>query len=732
MADGSELLVRALCDPASLSAGDVDFGALEPEVLIAILYGRPELISSEAAEALRPLLRTPKAGAVAGALRLLVFSDAARGVVEAALDALRGADTPEALRVPLLEVLREAACWRPELVGLDHFLAVLDGFASDEQASAAANVVVERLFYARPEAFDPAAAERAARSLGGSPRFSYLCALLKRESPHTPGVIRDSSFRLLVVVNSRFGQGDEILRTAPLLQAVVDASPAAAITVLTRRTYLFDHPQIESFSILDDAAVARALARDYDGVAHFYEPLAPHFNCRPMMTAAVEAAIRRMKPRLVLRGDHADHRFGFQTACLDGREHAAGAFDPITHNLYAPTLRLLMELGLPVRLGEQAPQSAWVLAGTPSEDAERLWATLAGDGRPVALVNPFGGSKAEKGYTSHHYEQLACELAGLVEEGYRLLLLPNGTAWGDRGAAAAVLRLLPEEVKNWVAVAPDPGELLAGRRVRLTERAELSHSDRIMRLFKYFVARADLVVTVEGWMSHLAYNLGRPFRLVLMAHSPPPAWYPLARGTNQRLVTEMSPQARVEYAPADAVSGCGGTPFPRLYRKQMLEFVLDADGASRRDDWFGVLKNVLASADPDLRRLAVEILGRSAGEVSGVLRSALDDLDGTVRASAAEALLERGEGPEDLMRAHVAVAKGDWAALDRLRSGVLPALAAAACEPNQTVREDALHAAARSLWPRYATNRVAIGAAAFVLWAVRLGRGMSIRRGAGS
>ena len=78
---------------------------------------------------------------------------------------------------------------------------------------------------------------------------------------------------------------------------------------------------------------------------------------------------------------------------------------------------------------------------------------------------------------------------------------------------SGVLAWLPPAVRLQVAVAPGPAELDLGRRVGLTERPELSYADRVMRLFTYFAVSADLVVTVEGRMAHLAYTLGRPFRL---------------------------------------------------------------------------------------------------------------------------------------------------------------------------------------------------------------------------
>lgn len=51
---------------------------------------------------------------------------------------------------------------------------------------------------------------------------------------------------------------------------------------------------------------------------------------------------------------------------------------------------------------------------------------------------------------------------------------------------------------------------------------------------------ADLIITVEGWMSHRAYVLGRPFRLLLMPHSYPYTWFPYGRNAQQTVVMQIS------------------------------------------------------------------------------------------------------------------------------------------------------------------------------------------------
>jgi ADP-heptose:LPS heptosyltransferase len=47
-----------------------------------------------------------------------------------------------------------------------------------------------------------------------------------------------------------------------------------------------------------------------------------------------------------------------------------------------------------------------------------------------------------------------------------------------------------------------------------------------MRQIISFIARADLTVTVEGWMLHAAYLLGKPFRVLMLADSHHEGWRP--------------------------------------------------------------------------------------------------------------------------------------------------------------------------------------------------------------
>src|SRR5262249_59248554 len=115
------------------------------------------------------------------------------------------------------------------------------------------------------------------------------------------------------------GQGDEIARVVPFVQAVLDANPTAAVTIVTPRRYLYDHPRVEPVSIRDAGAVAAALAQPADGIVHVREPLVEVMNCSPALNDEVEGVILGRRPPLTIRTDVGRPRFLSQTGELGGR-----------------------------------------------------------------------------------------------------------------------------------------------------------------------------------------------------------------------------------------------------------------------------------------------------------------------------------------------------------------------------------------------------------------------------
>src|SRR5262249_39448220 len=148
-------------------------------------------------------------------------------------------------------------------------------------------------------------------------------------------------------------------------------------------------------------------------------------------------------------------------------------------------------------------------------------------------------------------------------------------------------------------------------RLRLLERPELAPADRVTRLFKYFAAYADLVVTVEGWMTHLAYNLGRPFRLYLAAQSYSLDWHPWGRGPGQRLVPRLSERSRARYAASDLLGKRDPPPLPHRPRKGLLGLALAGLARARLPDGVDLVRRAAASQDYDVRAFSIAALRRA-------------------------------------------------------------------------------------------------------------------------
>jgi hypothetical protein len=316
------------------------------------------------------------------------------------------------------------------------------------------------------------------------------------------------------------------------------------------------------------------------------------------------------------------------------------------------------------------------------------------------MVNPFGGRGALKGYVPATRDGLAREIRALVAEGFFIVLLPNGMPWGTRAFASDVVRLLPAEVRARVVVAPDPQERTGDRKHRRASPPEtLSHADQIMRCFKYFATYADLAVTVEGWLMHLAHQLGRPYRLLLLPYSHPFAWHPYGSDRNQRVVTNTSAAAGTDLLVASA-----GPPLPDGLRKHVLRFVLQGLGELDDPAALAPLFQACASQDHDVRATAAEALARHGGpKVKEVLLAALEDKAAGVRSAAATGLLamradcsrELGADYRRMLRCHILVSARQWRAVLASGAGALRPLSLALEDEDVVVRREAAWVAAQ-------------------------------------
>ncbi len=530
-----------------------------------------------------------------------------------------------------LALLIQAVDRNPESVDPAELLGLAKNLERPEQHVLFGLIFVPILL-ADPQAVTVELMEQAEGVLGSHYEMRYLLAALaghqrasaelrnyaaESSARHFPladrigAMLRRAPLHILCIQNIADGQGDEIIRVVPFLQAMLDAYPAARAVVLTERGYLYRHSRVTAISF-DETNHIQAVLRDrIDVLLEFVDHEQPHLSYDPLLSPVIDGLRANQRIMLDVTQGKRWNEFTFNHVRVDGMDWASAlSVDrPSEPNVYDPVVRLMTELGLPLRVGEQPPVGEWMLAGQESPDVAAEWERLTAsrEGRRTALLNPFGGNAQLKGFTPGTFPDLARLIQGLVNEGFDVLVCPSGQQWGTRETCQDVQRLLADETVPHVTVVDD----------------HVEPSAFIQRLLS-FITRADLIVTVEGWMMHAAYLAGRPYRLLTLPASDPLTWQPWGRSANQRIW---------------GVTGthhAGQSPLPEQPRKRAWIEML-----RRLDDrrWGPALAWIASSDDPDLRRHAIDAMARSGTSDSRQLAIWLDDSSRRVRASAATALL---------------------------------------------------------------------------------------------
>jgi hypothetical protein len=201
--------------------------------------------------------------------------------------------------------------------------------------------------------------------------------------------------------------------------------------------------------------------------------------------------------------------------------------------------------------------------------------------------------------------------------------VPNGKGWGDLHQIEAIINCLPDNMRKYVVAVPI-----------------LQIAQETIRRIKYFVYWADLVVTVEGWMMHFAYALGKPYRLLMATYSYPSEWHPHGCSANQkRWLPANNKKHRFELTiPADKSIKPPLLHFPE---KDLLKAALKIWQTTGNRQLGNKLRFWLASPDMNIRSWTVTTLGKIDPVFFQTdLVKALEDKNRTVRASAAKALLD--------------------------------------------------------------------------------------------
>ena len=430
------------------------------------------------------------------------------------------------------------------------------------------------------------------------------------------------------------------MRLVPLLQALLDANPALTATLVARRTYLYDNPRVTPVAISDDAAIHALLRNPSRACSSSSSQNGPISRSGSSSTPPSRRGSPRTRRRSSCKGTWAARSRGAPTSgrssCTRGWSSTAGTSPGSAASMRPLEFPSSYDPGTPAPRRARAPPARGGGAardpvapdrGTARPMPSACWSgLLPGDG-PVALVNPFGGSLPVKGFLRQE-TILAAELEGLVDEGYRVVVLPQDSEWARPAAIEAALVHLAADVRARVRVAPDPAEADVVARLALVERSALSSADRVMRLFKYFAAYADLVVTVEGWLAHLTYQLGRPFLLFLAAGS---LHGRLAPHTAAAPPSDWCPRSRRAPPPPTRARPSSGRPTHPRCRTSLAEASSQgrpgrARASGRPGRPWHRYAAALSSPDPNVRTWAVAALGQiDAAMFKADLLAALGD-----------------------------------------------------------------------------------------------------------
>jgi len=707
---------------------------LPPEVcdrallaLASAIFTRPDLLDHKSVSSLLTVFR--RADLPAGTFRLaaevmnfLLTTPVAARALEATVTILSEPNRPSDVYEALIGTLRHAVTWAKELLDLE----TLSGLSEFEHLSSHRDYllreIVEPCIYAAGESVTTEALARIAQLYGESDSFKYCLYNINSRSDFRPDVrelasrllqgrfslheeiarrLGSGSQRILVVKNVNDGQGDEIVRTVPLIQALLDFNPALEIIFLTRRVYLYATPRITVIPFKDRDRITALLAQRLDAVIDFFEPTVPEANHDPELEPLIQDYVRQHRPFLCVSSINGCNQFVYEQIHVDSRPVAQslGLDQQRVKNIYENTLRLIAELGLPMRCGEDPPATDWVLAGLPWNEAEAAWRELVRqntEGRAVALLNPFGGAEPLKGFVERQIDKLSAMIRQLIRDNFYVVLLPNGTPWGTASLAAEGIRRLEPHEQAQVVVGPDPACGSEAAPHTVPGAPALTHADRIVRMVTYFIRFADLIVAVEGWMVHAAYCLGKKYRLLMMAGSYPDKWHPYVVTRHQQIAL-----GSLQCASPSPEEERTAPPILVQPRKFILLFLLREFGNAGAAQARELLLRAARSEDRDLRHAAaLSLIKLKTPELAQDLVSLLQDPFRVVRADAASALLEMkeqyGTRPGDLPREYLLnfVANGNelrhWVTIVRIGEAARPAVELVLQDDCPFVRRQAL------------------------------------------
>ncbi|MBA3994973.1 MAG: hypothetical protein C0469_15750, partial [Cyanobacteria bacterium DS2.3.42] len=569
--------------------------------LAAVLLVRPEHGKHVPASVLERQLKSDRFPGLWQKLALLLLHTDQRSAVAQWLNAQW---IEQSEKDGTLSLLEHVSAWFPETLNRNQLLAIAESKNSAPYAA----------LYQRQSFFEQV--NPAAKADGEFER------LLR------PG------FKLLIIHNIVDGLGDEIIRTGAIAQAFLDAHPDNEVVLFTDRLFLYEHPRVHVHSIRDNQQFNEELEKQWNGIINFFEPYLPENSYNLEIQARLRERLVSLTPSIYVQARKDVNHYVFESIKIENTEYAQqwNLQKRLLPLNYDTTMRFISHLGLPLRTGEEIAKAGNIYACNPNSQVQQTWQDIKDTfesrhkqkGRPIAIINAFGGQTALKGFQRSQYGQLAKILSQLIEQGYDLVLVAIRESWGSREEIDAILTALPEKHRVHAISAP---------------ASEADNAQQKMRRIISFVALADHIVTVEGWMMHLAYSMGKKYDLLMAPRSQKAEWQPHGRSANQGNALKITQEQQCSNFALPLKDGSTPPllhyPAKDLFNAAIGIWRMTADRylAQRLLYWMG-------SADPDIRKGVIAAVGSiDTAFFQTELLKALQDCNREVRASAASSLL---------------------------------------------------------------------------------------------
>ena len=332
---------------AALTAPD-----LPPEVydrallaLASVIFTRPDLLDHTSVSSLLTLLHRPDlpantTGLAGEVMNFLLTTEVRARAAEATLDVLSQPDLSSEVYKALLATLRHAVTWAKDLLDLDLLLDLAELEHLTAHRDYLHQEIVEPCLYTAGESATVGAVARMSQLYGDASSLKYslynVCArmdfqpdvretanrlLQDRFSLHETIAQRLGSGRqrILIVQNINDGQGDEIVRTVPLIQALLDFNTALEIVLLTRRVYLYANPRLTVIPFNNRDRINELLQQRFDVVIDFFEHTVLEVNHDPDLEEIIRDYVQQHRPFLFIRSTKGHNYFLYEQIQVDSR-----------------------------------------------------------------------------------------------------------------------------------------------------------------------------------------------------------------------------------------------------------------------------------------------------------------------------------------------------------------------------------------------------------------------------